>query len=46
LKFVEFKIGYHKGELEGVFSKYANKPLELPAEYGAVTDAIFNAIGH
>ncbi len=46
LKFVEFKIGYHKGELEGVFSKYANKPVELPADYGAVTDAIFNAIGH
>lgn len=46
LKFVEFKIGYHKGELEGVFSKYANKPVELPADYGAVTDAIFKAIGH
>lgn len=45
LKFVEFKIGYHKGELEGVFSKYANKPIELPADYGAVTEAIFNTIG-
>lgn len=44
LKFVEFKIGYHKGELEGVFSKYANKPVELPADYGAVTDAIFKVI--
>ena len=46
LKFVEFKIGYHKGELDGVFSKYANKPVELPPDYGAVTDAIFKAIGH
>ncbi|MEW6145560.1 MAG: threonine synthase [Thermodesulfobacteriota bacterium] len=45
LKFVEFKIGYHKGELEGVFSKYANKPVELPPDYNAVTDAIFKAIG-
>ena len=44
LKFVEFKIGYHKGELEGVFSKYANKPVELPADYNAVTDAIFKVI--
>lgn len=45
LKFVEFKISYHKGELEGVFSKYANKPVELPPDYNAVTDAIFKAIG-
>jgi threonine synthase len=44
LKFVEFKIGYHKGELDGVFSKYANKPVELPADYNAVTDAIFKVI--
>ena len=45
LKFVEFKIGYHKGELEGVFSRYANRPVELPPDYNAVTDAIFKAIG-
>jgi threonine synthase len=46
LKFVEFKIGYHKGELEGVLSKYANKPVELPPDYNAVTDSIFKAIGN
>lgn len=44
LKFVEFKIGYHKKELEGVFSKYANAPLELPADYDVVKDAIFSRI--
>jgi threonine synthase len=41
LKFVEFKIGYHQGTLEGVSSKYANSPVELPPDLGAVKDAIF-----
>lgn len=44
LKFVEFKIGYHKKELEGFYSKYANTPIELPADYDAVKDAIFSKI--
>ena len=44
LKFVEFKIGYHKKELEGVYSKYANTPLELPPDYDTVKDAIFSKI--
>lgn len=44
LKFVEFKIGYHKKELEGVFSKYANTPIELPPDYDKVKDAIFKNI--
>ncbi|MGH7900196.1 MAG: threonine synthase [Thermodesulfobacteriota bacterium] len=44
LKFVEFKIGYHREEIEGIISKYANKPLELPNDYKAVEDAIFSNI--
>lgn len=44
LKFVEFKIGYHKGELDGIFSNYANKPVELPYDYHAIEDAIFSKI--
>ena len=40
LKFIEFKIGYHKKELDEVFSKYANQPIELPNDYNAVIDAI------
>ena len=44
LKFVEFKIGYHKKELESVYSKYANAPLELPADYETVREAIFSNI--
>ena len=45
LKFVEFKVRYHKQELSDVFSKYANKPLELPTDYSAIKDAIFSNIG-
>ncbi len=41
LKFVEFKIGYHQGTLEGFSSKYANTPVELPPDLGAVKEAIF-----
>ena len=44
LKFVEFKIGYHMGQLEGVFSKYANRPVELPPDYNAITETIFKSI--
>jgi threonine synthase len=40
LKFVEFKIGYHKSELDDVLPKYANMPIELPNEYNAVVDTI------
>lgn len=44
LKFVEFKIGYHRGEIEGVVSKYANRPVELPNNYRAIEEAIFKNI--
>ncbi|MGI9533316.1 MAG: threonine synthase [Thermodesulfobacteriota bacterium] len=40
LKFVEFKIGYHKKELDEVIPEYANQPIELPNDYNAVIDAI------
>jgi threonine synthase len=44
LKFTGFKVGYHDGTLEGVEPRYANPPLELPAEIGAVSAAIDRAI--
>ncbi|MGB7291258.1 MAG: threonine synthase [Thermodesulfobacteriota bacterium] len=44
LKFVEFKIGYHRGEIEGVVAKYANRPVELPNNYRAIEEAIFKNI--
>jgi len=40
IKFVEFKIGYHKNELDEVLPQYANRPIELPNEYNAVVDTI------
>ncbi len=40
LKFTEFKRGYHMGALEGVTARYANTPVELPADVDAVRRAI------
>jgi len=40
LKFTDFKVGYHEKRLEDVVSRYANPPVELPADYGAVSATI------
>ncbi len=40
LKFSRFKVDYHRGELEGIAARYANPPLELPADYDAVLAAV------
>jgi threonine synthase len=40
LKFTEFKVRYHEGQLPGVTSRLANPPIELPADYDAVLAAI------
>jgi threonine synthase len=40
LKFSDFKIAYHDGQLEGITSRHANLPVLLPPSYGAVMDAI------
>jgi threonine synthase len=40
LKFTEFKVRYHDRGLPGVSSRQANPPVELPADYDAVTAAI------
>ncbi|MBN1812778.1 MAG: threonine synthase [Anaerolineae bacterium] len=45
LKFTDFKVGYHDQTLEGVTSRYANPPLELPATYDAVSQAIDERFG-
>jgi threonine synthase len=44
LKFSEFKTRYHEGKLPGVKPRHANLPIELPARYGAVREAIFKSI--
>jgi threonine synthase len=40
LKFPEFKIRYHDGQLPGVAATHANRPVELPPDYAAVVRAI------
>jgi threonine synthase len=40
LKFADFKIGYHEGRLEGISSRHANRPIDLPNSYDAVVGAI------
>ena len=43
LKFTDFKLQYHKGQLEGVASTHARRPVELPNDYDAVIRAIEQA---
>jgi len=45
LKFTDFKVGYHDGTLDGVETRFANPPVELPADIEAVSEAIDRAIG-
>lgn len=40
LKFSQFKASYHDGRMTGMDALYANQPLELPADLGAVLAAI------
>jgi threonine synthase len=40
LKFSEFKVGYHRGTLDGVTPRHANLPVDLPADLGEVRRAI------
>ena len=35
LKFVDFKVAYHEGK-----GALANRPIELPADYGVVRDTV------
>ena len=44
LKFTDFKRRYHESKLRGVASRYANRPVELTADYEHARDAIFRAL--
>ena len=46
LKFTDFKVGYHDRTLEAVIPRHVNPPLELPADYGAVSAAIDRVFGN
>jgi threonine synthase len=40
LKFTEFKVRYHDRAIAGVESRWANPPVELPADYARVVAAL------
>ncbi len=44
LKFTDFKLGYHAGELAGVTARHANPPVELPPDVDQVRRAIDEAL--
>jgi len=44
LKFADQKVKYHESAIEGITSKYANNPLELPADYNKVYSALMDKI--
>ena len=44
LKFVDFKVKYHSMTLEGLVPEVPNPPIELPARYEAVRDAMLREI--
>jgi len=46
LKFTEFKLGYHQGQLQdhNVNPQFHNEPVVLPADTDAVRRAIFDRI--
>lgn len=45
LKFTDFKVSYHDSALQEVIARYANPPVELPADVRAVQDAIRQRLG-
>jgi threonine synthase len=44
LKFVDFKVRYHELALEGIDTRLANPPIELPARYAEVRDEMLRQI--
>jgi threonine synthase len=44
LKYVDFKVRYHEMRIEDVESNLANPPLELPADYPTVREAMLREI--
>jgi len=44
LKFVDFKIGYHMGSLEGITPHYANTPIDVSPNYGLVKKEILKGL--
>lgn len=45
LKFSQFKVDYHEKKLQDVTPRFANPPIELPADIKAVRNAIDKVVG-
>ena len=46
LKFADFKVGYHEATLRDVPApRHRNTPVELPADYATVADAVRRSLG-
>lgn len=45
LKFTRFKVDYHERKLQDIVPRYANPPIELPADADEVRNAIDRTIG-
>jgi threonine synthase len=45
LKFTEFKVRYHEGQIDGVISEQRNPPVMLAPDYGTVVDSIRSRFG-
>jgi threonine synthase len=44
LKFTSFKTRYHTSEYEDIPCRFANPPIEVPAKYDSVRDALFRSL--
>lgn len=44
LKFTDFLYKYHSDKLEGISSEFAYAPVDLPADYEKVKEAILNSV--
>ena len=40
LKFAQSKVAYHSGQIEGIIGKYANPPVVVKEDFGAVMDVL------
>lgn len=44
LKFTDFKLGYHEGQLPDITAAYANLPTKLPNDYDAVKRVVSETV--
>ncbi|KAI4311330.1 hypothetical protein MLD38_036235 [Melastoma candidum] len=46
LKFTQSKIAYHSKEIDGMECRFANPPVQVKADFGAVMDVLKGYLGH